>query len=124
MFFNPFFLFSVCEKGMTSEYVVATKRSPTAILLLLLIIMNAVSVFTAVTYYQKVADLEKQISTLTIQINVLSRNVYELQQSYKPVTVAFDYYVKIMMARIIAEMYNVSIVDAMKMIEKYYNISR
>jgi len=124
MFFNPFFLFSVCEKGMTSEYVVATKRSPTAILLLLLIIMNAISVFTAVTYYQKVADLEKQISTLTIQINVLSRNVYELQQSYKPVTVAFDYYVKIMMARIIAEMYNVSIVDAMKMIEKYYNISR
>lgn len=102
------------------QYITVQRRSATPYLLLILVIMNALSTFMAFTYYQRVSELEKTVALLNMNVVMLSHNVNQLSQSYRPVAIAFDYYVKMTMARMLSEMYNISFSDALAMIEKYY----
>lgn len=103
------------------QYVVVQRRSPTPYLLLILIATNVLSIFIAFNYYSRVTELERAIRQLDASVRILNNNVNQIQRSLAPVSVAFDYYVKISMARMISEMYGIPLEEALRMIEAYYN---
>jgi len=106
-----------------SESIVVQRKTSTSVLLLVLIIMNAVAIFTAITYYQRVTDLERTIKSLQADVKVLSVQVSDLSRAYKPVSVAFEYYTKFMMAKILSDMLGIPIEQALKIIGNYTSYS-
>lgn len=102
----------------SEEYVVVSRRSPVPILLVILVIMNAISVFVSVSYMSRVSQLEREIEGLRSEIKILRVTTAELSDSVKPVSAAMDVYIRFTMARAVASLLNISIYDAIKLIEK------
>jgi len=67
------------------EFVVAERPrlSAAAILLLILIVMNAVSIFAAMSYWSRVQQLQNQLNLLRIDVKALASELEELNENMK-----------------------------------------
>lgn len=107
----------------TQDYVVVEKkRSTVAFLLLVLVVMNAVSIVISLTTVSmavnRISELENTIDKLDFSVRYLSRTVSDLDKSYRPISAVMDIYVRYMSAKIIADVLQIPVEEALKIVTR------
>jgi len=94
----------------SERYVIAERPriSASAILLLILIIMNAVSIFAAMSYWSRVQQLEHEVNLLRSEIRGLAKEIDVLNENikhYKKIDELVELYIKQMVLKTYKELF-------------------
>jgi len=92
------------------DYVVAERPrlSAAAVLLLILILMNAISIFAAMSYWSRLQSLSNEVKTLQAQLRALAKDIEILNENikhYKKIDQLVQLYIQQMVLKTYKELF-------------------